>query len=100
MPRQWGFSNIEVIDEDLGSSASVGSKQRPGFERLLGAVARSQVGIVLSREVSRLSRTEKDWARLIELCQLFDTLIGDASTVHDTTTMDDQLILGIRAPSA
>ena len=54
------------------------------------------MGIVLSREASRLSRTDKDWCRLLEVCQVFGTLIGDAENIYDLSLMDDQLILGIK----
>ena len=94
--KQLGFDDVEVIDTDLGASASMGSKERQGFQRLLGSVALGEVGLVLSREASRLSRTQKDWGQFLELCQLFDTLIGDADTIYDPNTMDDQLILGIK----
>ena len=75
-------------------SAAVGS-QRPGFKQLLAAVAMGDVGIVFSRELSRLSRTDKDWCHLMEICQLFDTLIGDEETIYDPSNFDDQLVLGI-----
>jgi len=55
------------------------------------------VGLVLSLEASRLSRTDQDWCRLLELCPLFDTLIADADSVYDVSTLDDQLVLGIKA---
>jgi hypothetical protein len=58
---QLGFRDVEVIDTDLGASASLGARRREGFERLLGAVALGEVGLLLSREASRLSRTDKDW---------------------------------------
>jgi DNA invertase Pin-like site-specific DNA recombinase len=93
---QLGFHDVEVIDTDLGASASLGARRREGFERLLGAVALGEVGLLLSREASRLSRTDKDWCHLLELCQLFDTLIGDEEAIYDTNTMDDQLVLGIK----
>src|SRR5262249_58675983 len=48
-------------------------------------------------EASRLSRTDQDWCRLLELCPLFDTLIADADHVYDVSTLDDQLVLGIKA---
>jgi DNA invertase Pin-like site-specific DNA recombinase len=32
--RRWGFREVEVIDDDLGRSAS-GTVARPGFERLV-----------------------------------------------------------------
>ena len=62
--RDLGWKEVDVIDTDLGTSASAGST-RVGFERLIATVALGEVGIVLSREVSRLSRTDKDWCRLM-----------------------------------
>jgi DNA invertase Pin-like site-specific DNA recombinase len=77
---EWGWSDVEIIDRDLGFSASVGNK-RAGFEGLTAAVALGEVGIIFSREASRLSRTDKDWARLFEVCSLFDTLISDGDQI-------------------
>src|SRR5207248_3189024 len=59
--RALGWKQVEIINSDLGSSAGLGSAQREGFERVLSLVALGEVGIVVSREVSRLSRTDKDW---------------------------------------
>ncbi|MEN8184628.1 MAG: recombinase family protein [Myxococcota bacterium] len=94
--RDLGWSQVEVIDTDLGSSAALGAGPREGFQRLLAAVALGDVGIVLSREASRLSRTDKDWCHLLEICQLFDTLLADAERVYDLSLADDQLVLGIK----
>jgi len=94
--RDLGWGQVEVLDHDLGSSASVGAPRREGFDRLVGAVALGQVGIILSREASRLSRTDKDWCHLLEVCRVFDTLIGDGDQVYDLSSMDDQLVLGIK----
>jgi DNA invertase Pin-like site-specific DNA recombinase len=91
-----GFLQVETIDCDLGCSAGLGAARRTGFDSLIAAVARGEVGIVLSREVSRLSRTDKDWCRLLEVCQIFGTLIGDESQVYDLSSLDDQLVLGIK----
>ena len=48
--RRRGFSHIEVIDDDLGRSAS-GMVARPGFERLVAWVMRrrSRRGLLLRR---------------------------------------------------
>jgi DNA invertase Pin-like site-specific DNA recombinase len=92
-----GFAQVEIIDTDLGYSAAIGAARREGFERLIAAVAVGEVGLVLCLEASRLSRTDHDWCRLLELCPLFDTLIADADTVYDVSTLDDQLVLGIKA---
>ena len=91
-----GFSQVQVIDIDLGASAAVGSRQRPGFQQLLTSVAVGDVGIIFSRELSRLSRSDKDWCHMMEVCQLFGTLIGDDVTIYDPANYDDQLILGIK----
>jgi len=92
-----GFGDVEILDGDLGTSAAVAAKRRGDFERLLGAVALGEVGLILSRELSRLLRTDKDFCQLVELCQLFDTLLGDEHTIYDVSRMDDQLVLGIKA---
>ena len=94
--RGLGWQRIEIINTDLGSSATLGAASREGFERVLTSVALGEVGIVVSREVSRLSRTDKDWCRLFEVCQIFGTLIGDEQQVYDLSYLDDQLVLGIK----
>src|SRR5437868_1777848 len=94
--RALGWKQVEIINNDLGSSAGIASVQREGFERVLSLVALGEVGIVGSREVSRLSRTDKDWCRLLEVCQIFGTLIADEQQVYDLNYLDDQLVLGIK----
>src|SRR5260221_4909705 len=94
--RALGWQQVEIINNDLGSSASLAAAQREGFERVLSSVALGEVGIVGSREVSRLSRTDKDWCRLLEVCQIFGTLILDPQQVYDLNNLDDQLVLGIK----
>ncbi|MCP4604260.1 MAG: recombinase family protein [Proteobacteria bacterium] len=90
-----GFRNPVIIDDDLGISAA-GFEDRPGFRRLLSEVAMRQVGIILSIDVSRLSRNSKDWANLLELCAHFDTLIADHEQVYDLSQPNDRLVLGIK----
>jgi DNA invertase Pin-like site-specific DNA recombinase len=94
--RALGWQEVEIINNDLGSSAGLAAAQREGFERVLSSVALGEVGIVGSREVSRLSRTDKDWCRLLEVCQIFGTLIADEQQVYDLNNLDDQLVLGIK----
>src|ERR1700752_5105429 len=94
--RGLGWQQIDIVNSDLGSSAAMASASREGFERVLTSVALGEVGIVVSREVSRLSRTDKDWCRLLEVCQIFGTLIGDEQQVYDLSYLDDQLVLGIK----
>lgn len=49
----WPRERIEVIDEDQGKSGAT-AKARPGFARLISAVAQGEVGIVIALEVTRL----------------------------------------------
>jgi|SRR5438105_11406126 len=62
--RLLGWSDVVVIDDDLGVSA--GGVARPGFERLLAAICNGQVGAVVSIEASRLARNGRDWHTLLE----------------------------------
>ena len=94
--KAYGFKQVEVVDCDLGMSAATGAQAREGFKHVLASVALGEVGMVLSRELSRLSRTDKDWCQLMELCQIFDTLIADAENLYDLNRLDDQLVLGIK----
>src|SRR5947207_13828869 len=95
--RGLGWQEIEIVNSDLGCSAAMASAAREGFERVLSSVALGEVGIVVSREVSRLSRTDKDWCRLLEVCQIFETLIADEQQVYDLNYLDDQSFLVIKA---
>src|SRR5580704_5418757 len=94
--RSLGWRDVEIIDSDLGSSAGMASARREGFERVISSVALGEVGIVGSRDASRLSRTDKDWCRLLEVCQIFGTLIADEQQIYDLNYLDDQLVLGIK----
>ncbi len=94
--RALGFERVETVDSDLGRSASLGAAARGGFDRLVASVALGEVGIVLGRELSRLARTDKDFCHLLEVCQVFGTLIADETQVYDLGMMDDLLVLGIK----
>ena len=84
-----------IIDEDLGLSGASTDK-RSGFTRLTSEVALAQVGIVLGLEVSRLARNNADWYRLLELCGITDTLIGDNDGVYHPALFNDRLLLGLK----
>jgi DNA invertase Pin-like site-specific DNA recombinase len=92
--RALGWSDVIVIDEDLGRSGS--GIVRPGFERLLAAVCRGAIGVVLSIEASRLARNGRDWHTLLEFCALVGTLIVDEDGVYDPRLPNDRLLLGMK----
>ena len=91
----WPREQVVLIDEDLGLSGS-STDQRCGFARLTREVALTHVGIVLVLEVSRLARNNADWYRLLELCGVTDTLIGDSEGVYHPALFNDRLLLGLK----
>jgi hypothetical protein len=93
----WSREQVVIIDEDLGLSGSSTDK-RSGFTRMTSEVALGQVGIILGLEVSRLARNNADWYRLLELCGLTDTLIGDSDGVYHPALFNDRLLLGLNRP--
>jgi DNA invertase Pin-like site-specific DNA recombinase len=91
----WPPERITVIDEDLGvSGASVAN--RSGFTRMISEIALGRVGIVLGLEVSRLARNNADWYRLLDLCGMTDTLIGDSDGLYHPALFNDRLVLGLK----
>ncbi|MGH8523629.1 MAG: recombinase family protein [Gammaproteobacteria bacterium] len=91
----WSKEQVVIVDEDLGLSGSSIDK-RSGFARLTSEVALTHVGIVLGLEVSRLARNNADWYRLLELCGITDTLIGDNDGVYHPALFNDRLLLGLK----
>jgi DNA invertase Pin-like site-specific DNA recombinase len=90
-----GWSNIEVIDDDLGRSAA-GGVQRAGFERMVAEVCLGKIGAVCAREVSRSARNSRDWQQLIEMCRVVDTVLIDQETVYAPRHGNDRLLLGLK----
>ncbi len=92
---QLGWSQIEVIDEDLGCSAA-GGTVRAGFERMVAEVCLGKVGAVAAREVSRFARNSRDWQQLVEMCRVVDTLLIDQEAIYAPRQGNDRLLLGLK----
>ncbi len=80
--RQRGFIDIEIIDDDLGRSAS-GTVARPGFDRLIAWLCAGTVGAVLRFDASRLARNGRDWHHLLELRGLVEARVIDLDGVYN-----------------
>ena len=93
--RELGFTDIEVIDEDLGRSAA-GTQARSGFERMVAEVCLGRVGAVAAREVSRFARNSREWQQLVEVCRVVDTVLIDQETVYAPRASNDRLLLGLK----
>jgi DNA invertase Pin-like site-specific DNA recombinase len=89
-----GWSEIEIIDEDLGLSVA-GGTTRAGFERMVAEVCLGKVGAVAAREVSRFARNSRDWQQLVEMCRVVDTLLIDQA-IYAPRQGNDRLLLGLK----
>jgi DNA invertase Pin-like site-specific DNA recombinase len=93
--RELGWSEIEIVDDDLGRSAA-GTVARAGFERMVAEVCLGKVGVVAAREVSRFARNSRDWQQLIEMCRVVDTLLVDQEAIYAPRQGNDRLLLGLK----
>ncbi len=91
----WSPEAIEVVDTDLGHSAA-SAQHRAGFNTLVGQVTLGQVGIILSYDVTRLSRNCSDWYPLLDLCSSKGCLIADVDGLYDPATANGRLLLGLK----
>ncbi len=91
----WHSDQVHIIRTDLGQSGRDATR-RQGFQQLLSEVSLGRVGIIFGYEVSRLSRNNSDWHRLLELTAIFDTLIADYDGIYDLNLFNDRLLLGLK----
>jgi DNA invertase Pin-like site-specific DNA recombinase len=95
----WSQEQIKTIDEDLAHSGS-GLINRHGFAQMTNEVGMGQVGIILCLEASRLARNNVEWYRLLELCGVTDTLLGDTDGLYHPGLFNDRLLLGLKGTMA
>ena len=91
----WHEADIDVIDTDLGLSGA-SATHRNGFKELVGRVGLSEVGLILSIDVTRLARNCSDWYPLVDICGLRGCLIADRDGVHDPGSANGRLLLGLK----
>jgi DNA invertase Pin-like site-specific DNA recombinase len=63
-----GRCDVDAIDDDLGCTAS--GVQRPGFERMLGAICGGKIDAIFSIDPSRSARRPSQLAGTINQCVL------------------------------
>ena len=93
--EQFGWGDIDVVDEDLGRSAA-GLVARSGFDRMVADVCLGKVGAVAAREVSRFARNSREWQHLVEMYRVVDTVLIDQDTVYAPRISNDRLLLGLK----
>lgn len=96
---QLNFQRVEVLDSDLGFSAS-GSVERAGFEYLVQQLTANKVGAIFCLQACRLARNGREWQTLLELAAYSHTLLIDSKTVYDPGNSHDRLLLGLQGSFA
>jgi DNA invertase Pin-like site-specific DNA recombinase len=91
----WHPDDIEVIDSDLGLTGAT-AKPRAGFQELVAQVTLGQAGIILSVDVTRLSRNCSDWYPLLDVCGYRGCLIADNDGIYDPGSANGRLLLGLK----
>src|SRR2546430_3578485 len=83
------------MDDDRGRTAA-SAAHREGFHTLVAPVTLAQVGLILSYDVTRLSRNCSDWYPLLDLCGYKHCLIADGDGVYDPASANGRLLLGLK----
>jgi len=91
----WHAQDGEIIDADLGLTGA-SALHRTGFQELVAKVTLGQVGIILSVDVTRLSRNCSDWYPLLDVCGYRCCLIADNDGIYDPGTPNGRLLLGLK----
>src|SRR5213080_1040193 len=91
----WRAEDIEIIDADLGLTGA-SAQHRTGFQELVAKVTLGQVGIILSVDVTRLSRNCSDWYPLLDVCGYRGCLIADRDGIYDPGSANGRLLLGLK----
>lgn len=95
----WKADNVIVIDTDLGITGT-NVEKREGFKELVTKVTLAKVGIILSYDVTRLSRNCSDWYPLLDICGYKQCLIADRDGIYDPGTINGRLLLGLKGQLA
>lgn len=95
----WKADSIIIIDTDLGITGASAEK-REGFKELVAKVTLGKVGIILSYDVTRLSRNCSDWYPLLDTCGHKKCLIADRDGIYDPGTLNGRLLLGLKGQLA
>src|SRR5215813_13433648 len=91
----WPDAAIDIIDDDLGLTAA-SAVHREGFDTLVAQVTLEHVGLILSYDVTRLSRNCSDWYPLLDLCGYKGCFIADSDGIYDPATVNGRLLLGLK----
>lgn len=82
----------EVVDIQ-GASRHTKGPTRKGWAEVLGYIKRGEVDVVMCWEVSRLTRTLREYVDLVELLEATGTLIASGTKTYDVREPDERFSL-------
>lgn len=96
LARSYGWEDdlIKKIDLDDGKSGTDITK-RKGLQWVRQQVFEGRVGALICWDASRLGRDHSDFAQLVKLCGVYNTLIIDEKGVYDPNNTNDLMSLNI-----
>jgi DNA invertase Pin-like site-specific DNA recombinase len=90
----WPAEQVRIVDGDLGLSGAA-TTLREDFKTWVADGSMGKGGAVFALEASRLSRSNPDWPRLLELWALTGPLMIDEEGGYDPADFNDQLLRGL-----
>ena len=94
--RRRGFTNIEVIDDDLGRTVQVARSSGPVSTDWSPLCAPDRLAPCSVSMPRGLARNGRDWHHLLELCGLVEARVIDLDGVYDPCRPNDRLLLGMK----
>ena len=92
------FGEVAVVFSDPGVSAK--NMNRPGFQRMLKAIEQHEVDLVLVTELSRFSRSTKDFANLQDFLETHNCKFMSIRENFDTSGAAGAMVLNLMASIA
>ena len=97
--EHWTWDGTLTISKSsivIWARLAAAAELRAGFKEVVAQVTLGQVGIILSSEVTRLSRNCSDWYPLLDICSYKSCLIADRDGIYDPGSANGRLLLGIK----
>ena len=89
------LNDYQLIDVVVDAGASAKSLDRPGWQRVMGAVAGHQVGAVLIAKLDRCTRSVADLATLIDTFTRRGVALISAAESLDTSSAGGRLVVNV-----
>ena len=94
--KRWPVLNdFQLIDVVVDAGASAKSLDRPGWQRVMGAVHGRQVGAVLIAKLDRFTRSVADLATLIDTFSRRGVVLISAAESLDTSSAGGRLVVNV-----